>query len=115
MLDLFAEVLNAVESGGRWPRSFLQAAQPILAKASGTEALNPAKQRCLTLNSVFYSAWVAVRYNSDAFNQWRQDWVEPEMRGARPGATTQGVTYRFSLLAEAGGPRPSEPLLLRVG
>ena len=100
ILEVYADVLNAIEAGAAWPASFEHQAQPILAKEQGSKGRQPLKQRNLTLESVFYAAWTGIRYADPAVTQWREGWLKQSMRGGRRHANTNDITYKLALLWE---------------
>lgn len=87
----FCGIMQCVENGSAWPRSFLEVPLPFLPK-TGDTALDG---RLLMLMSSWHAAW--NRYRHADLSMWRSEWMPSTMCGGKQGSSITDVFWDVQL------------------
>ena len=95
LLTRMADMMNYIETQGRWPSALERALVSLIPKGEGGEPLN---MRPITVASAVYRLWAATRLR-DAV-QWQEGWAHPSQQGFRPHRGTLDVYWALALRVE---------------
>ena len=89
------DFFEAVEQGMQWPEglSYIQVFLPPKG-----ETPKPGKQRPISVFGILYRRWSSMRFRH--MEEWREQWMPANMRGARAGGSTHDISFMLSLEVE---------------
>ncbi len=92
--EALADILQCNEElcGRHWPSSLLWAIISLIPKGEGLEPIN---QRPITVFSVVYRLYTAIRYEDT--ESWQESWMPDEVYGARIGREALDATWELAL------------------
>eukprot|EP00973_Karenia_brevis_P041921 5803289-Karenia_brevis.AAC.1 len=96
LLNCLADLLNVVETVGKWPEGLEHALVSLISKGSGAKPLD---LRPISLMSIVYRIW-AVRRLQD-IKLWQESWATEGQHGFRPGHCTHDVFWSLAVKVEA--------------
>ena len=95
ILDLLVTLYQKIEDIGVWPQELCSAGITLIPKGEGGAPLD---QRPITITSVVYRIWAAVRMRDSL--EWQEAWMRKGQHGARAHHSTVDALMRVSLFFE---------------
>ena len=92
ILELLIPFYDMVEFQGKWPYALTWAAVTLIPKGEG---MLPLSQRPLSVMSIVYRIWAAVRVRQCL--QWQERWVAPGQHGCRQNRGCADVLAKVSV------------------
>eukprot|EP01064_Diplonema_japonicum_P028494 TRINITY_DN437_c0_g2_i2.p1 TRINITY_DN437_c0_g2~~TRINITY_DN437_c0_g2_i2.p1 ORF type:complete len:832 (+),score=117.96 TRINITY_DN437_c0_g2_i2:141-2636(+) len=95
LLDAWAELFNAVETTGKWPKALLTALVTLIPKGGERTPLN---HRPITVTSAVYRLWACARLRD--ITLWQEKWIDDSQHGFRPKRGTDSILMELSTQLE---------------